>query len=89
MWLWNYTEVDSINSKTDDTRMPYHYILIIEFWAAVTSFESRDQTWLSTSKMAAEVRNPNQEMVKSHVFEIGPRYTNLQYVGEGAYGMVV
>lgn len=39
--------------------------------------------------MAAEVKNPNQELVKGHIFEIGPRYTNLQYVGEGAYGMVV
>jgi mitogen-activated protein kinase 1/3 len=39
--------------------------------------------------MAAEVRNPNQELVKDNIFEIGPRYTNLQYVGEGAYGMVV
>ncbi|KAH3883778.1 hypothetical protein DPMN_007746 [Dreissena polymorpha] len=39
--------------------------------------------------MAAEIKNPNQELVKGHVFEIGPRYTNLQYVGEGAYGMVV
>jgi len=39
--------------------------------------------------MAAEIKNPNQELVKGNIFEIGPRYTNLQYVGEGAYGMVV
>lgn len=29
------------------------------------------------------------EVVRSQVFEVGPRYLNLSYIGEGAYGMVV
>lgn len=33
--------------------------------------------------------NPNCEIVRGQVFEVGPRYTNLSYMGEGAYGMVV
>nr|UJT98798.1 mitogen-activated protein kinase [Propylea japonica] len=33
--------------------------------------------------------NPNAEVVRGQVFEVGPRYTNLTYIGEGAYGMVV
>ncbi|XP_045473180.1 mitogen-activated protein kinase 1 [Harmonia axyridis] len=33
--------------------------------------------------------NPNAEIVKGQIFEVGPRYTNLSYIGEGAYGMVV
>lgn len=33
--------------------------------------------------------NPNAEIIRGQVFEVGPRYTNLQYIGEGAYGMVV
>lgn len=33
--------------------------------------------------------NPNAETIRGQVFEVGPRYTNLQYIGEGAYGMVV
>jgi len=33
--------------------------------------------------------NPNAEIVKGQVFEVGPRYTNVKYIGEGAYGMVV
>ncbi|CAH1986453.1 unnamed protein product [Acanthoscelides obtectus] len=33
--------------------------------------------------------NPNAEVVRGQVFEVGPRYTNLAYIGEGAYGMVV
>ena len=37
----------------------------------------------------AEIKNPYQELVKGHIFEAGPRYTGLVYVGEGAYGMVV
>lgn len=33
--------------------------------------------------------NPNAEIVRNQLFEVGPRYTNLAYIGEGAYGMVV
>ncbi|XP_034946461.1 mitogen-activated protein kinase 1 [Chelonus insularis] len=33
--------------------------------------------------------NPIAEVVRGQVFEVGPRYTNLAYMGEGAYGMVV
>ncbi|MEQ2165728.1 Mitogen-activated protein kinase 1, partial [Goodea atripinnis] len=28
------------------------------------------------------------ETVKGQIFDVGPRYTNLAYIGEGAYGMV-
>lgn len=31
----------------------------------------------------------NAEMVRGQIFDVGPRYTNLSYIGEGAYGMVV
>lgn len=27
--------------------------------------------------------------IRGHIFEVGPRYTNLNYIGEGAYGLVV
>lgn len=33
--------------------------------------------------------NPNAEIIRGQLFEVGPRYTNLVYIGEGAYGMVV
>lgn len=33
--------------------------------------------------------NPNAETIRGQLFEVGPRYTNLAYIGEGAYGMVV
>lgn len=34
--------------------------------------------------------NPgNDVIVRGHIFEVGPRYTNLNYIGEGAYGLVV
>lgn len=42
--------------------------------------------------MAAEVAgavSSNAEVVRGQTFEVGPRYTNLAYIGEGAYGMVV
>lgn len=31
----------------------------------------------------------NPEMIRGQVFDVGPRYTSLNYIGEGAYGMVV
>lgn len=33
--------------------------------------------------------NPNAEVIRGQLFEVGPRYRNLSYIGEGAYGMVV
>ncbi|CAF4160814.1 unnamed protein product [Rotaria socialis] len=29
------------------------------------------------------------KLIKDQLFEVGPRYTDLKYIGEGAYGMVV
>ncbi|RVE69321.1 hypothetical protein OJAV_G00076780 [Oryzias javanicus] len=31
---------------------------------------------------------PCSESVRGQIFDVGPRYTNLSYIGEGAYGMV-
>lgn len=28
-------------------------------------------------------------MIKGQKFDIGPRFTDLSYIGEGAYGMVM
>lgn len=33
--------------------------------------------------------NPNAEQVRGQIFDVGPRYRGLAYIGEGAYGMVV
>lgn len=33
--------------------------------------------------------NPNAQTIRGQVFEVGPRYTNLAHIGEGAYGVVV
>lgn len=33
--------------------------------------------------------NPGEaELVRGQAFDVGPRYSNLAYIGEGAYGMV-
>lgn len=31
----------------------------------------------------------NAQVIRGQIFEVGPRYINLSYIGEGAYGMVV
>lgn len=36
----------------------------------------------------APVARTPAESVKGQIFDVGPRYTNLSYIGEGAYGMV-
>ncbi|KAM9393245.1 mitogen-activated protein kinase 3 [Pholidichthys leucotaenia] len=33
-------------------------------------------------------QKPVVETVKGQIFDVGPRYVNLSYIGEGAYGMV-
>ncbi|XP_054462817.1 mitogen-activated protein kinase 3 [Anoplopoma fimbria] len=37
---------------------------------------------------AAAVAKVPAESVKGQIFDVGPRYTSLSYIGEGAYGMV-
>merc|ERR550517_1268676 len=32
---------------------------------------------------------PHASVIRGHTFLVGPRYAGLQYIGEGAYGMVV
>jgi hypothetical protein len=44
---------------------------------------------MATDSASAASGNANAEIVRGQVFEVGPRYTNLAYIGEGAYGMVV
>lgn len=36
----------------------------------------------------AAASKTGSESVKGQIFDVGPRYTNLSYIGEGAYGMV-
>jgi serine/threonine protein kinase len=36
-----------------------------------------------------ESMNTTCELIKDQIFEVGTRYTDLKYIGEGAYGMVV
>jgi len=41
------------------------------------------------SKTSANKPPPQQETVRGHTFQVGPRYHGLEYLGEGAYGVVV
>ncbi|CAF0969441.1 unnamed protein product [Adineta ricciae] len=36
-----------------------------------------------------QTNSTTHEIIKDQIFEVGPRYTDLKYIGEGAYGMVV
>ncbi|KXJ82751.1 hypothetical protein RP20_CCG011525 [Aedes albopictus] len=42
-----------------------------------------------TSNNGVTNTNPNAEVIRGQLFEVGPRYNQLAYIGEGAYGMVV
>jgi mitogen-activated protein kinase 1/3 len=43
----------------------------------------------STTAMQVQSSTPNVEIVRQQRFEVGPRYTDLKFVGEGAYGMYI
>lgn len=45
------------------------------------------QQQLSTA--SADISQKTVEEVHGQIFEVSPRYINLSYIGEGAYGMVV
>lgn len=38
---------------------------------------------------AVAASNANAQVIRGQLFEVGPRYTNLAHIGEGAYGVVV
>ena len=38
--------------------------------------------------MAIAIGKPSPEFVRGQTFAVGPRYSGLAYIGEGAYGMV-
>jgi len=42
-----------------------------------------------TERITADQPSSICELIKDQPFEVGPRYTDLKYIGEGAYGMVV
>ena len=48
-----------------------------------TPFQPLDSNEISNS--SASQRSEN---VRGQAFDVGPRYVNLQHIGEGAYGMV-
>lgn len=50
---------------------------------------SRKRARAMAENAAVANANPNVEIIRGQAFEVGPRYTNLFYIGEGAYGMVV
>lgn len=45
---------------------------------------------MATAAVSASGPNPGTgaELVRGQAFDVGPRYHNLSYIGEGAYGTV-
>lgn len=58
-------------------------------WGSLVVRFSHINSWKMAETTGVSCSNPNAEVVRGQVFEAGPRYTNLAYIGEGAYGMVV
>ena len=52
-------------------------------------FHNLLQNHLEKMAMAiASIGKPPPEFVRGQTFAVGPRYSGLVYIGEGAYGMV-
>ncbi len=47
--------------------------------------EGNAPTTTTTSQIQSST--PTFEIVRQQRFEVGPRYTDLKFIGEGAYGM--
>lgn len=43
---------------------------------------------MATACPAGSSPGPGTELIRGQAFDVGPRYSNLSYIGEGAYGMV-
>lgn len=41
---------------------------------------------VSSTTNQVQSSTPNVEIVRQQRFEVGPRYTDLKFIGEGAYG---
>jgi len=41
----------------------------------------------TTTTSQVQSSTPSFEIVRQQRFEVGPRYTDLKFIGEGAYGM--
>lgn len=57
--------------------------------AETTSNNGQTADAAAASAVAPAASSVNGESIRGQMFEVGPRYTNLAYIGEGAYGMVV
>lgn len=44
---------------------------------------------LDSNDISNSSSSQRSENIRGQAFEVGPRYVNLQHIGEGAYGMVV
>ena len=51
--------------------------------------EVKQKNYFKKMATTGAVPGPNTELVRGQAFDVGPRYTNLAYIGEGAYGIVV
>ena len=68
--------------------MLYQYIIVV-LYVNIDNSSSRVPKLIKL-KMASETGGDRKvEVILGQCFEVGPRYTNLAYIGEGAYGMVV
>ena len=52
---------------------------------SASAYAAAEKPAQSAHEMAGK---PPPELVRGQAFDVGPRYTGLTYIGEGAYGMV-
>ncbi|XP_041566071.1 mitogen-activated protein kinase ERK-A isoform X3 [Drosophila elegans] len=55
----------------------------------MSKMEESNSNGSEVDTVPIDVSSPNAEIIRGQIFEVGPRYTKLAYIGEGAYGMVV
>ena len=61
---------------------PYLHLELASKWRSVSSLEEQ------VSEPHEMAGKPPPDIVRGQAFDVGPRYSGLTYIGEGAYGMV-
>lgn len=87
IWIWNnWTSLDWICTPFEPIECPDRMLGRVYQPAGRVSLVT---VLVKQTEAELNMAAPSPpEIVRGQVFDVGPRYTNLCYIGEGAYGMV-
>lgn len=55
----------------------------------MNEMKNEEENGTDSHRQANPMTLPTFEIVRQQRFDVGPRYTDLKFIGEGAYGMYI